>query len=250
MGISVPFVHGAIYNRFSYDVPHQQDPVRSFFKHRILARYLARANERGPLRVTAEDDAGAAASPEAVNALDDPEGGQNGEYKSGPVDKGRAALMVKDGEERPSDGNASSEVTFGRGEGVGSGGGLEEEEGEEDENLGENAGVVTMGVHTKGLERGDKDEERREAMPERERQMDPEFIVYVLGGVMLLDDVVDVGRSRANEKRQEERDDVMTTAPDVNVDGVQDDEEREAPADAVDDGLLAGREELIDDGAE
>lgn len=45
-------------------------------------------------------------------------------------------------------------------------------------------------------------------------------------------------------------DDIVLPAPDVNVDGVEDAEEGEAPGDGVDDHALAGREELVDDCAE
>lgn len=42
---------------------------------------------------------------------------------------------------------------------------------------------------------------------------------------------------------------VVVCGPEVDVDGVEDAEEREAPGNAVDDGLLAAGEELVDDGA-
>ncbi len=38
-------------------------------------------------------------------------------------------------------------------------------------------------------------------------------------------------------------------SPNIDVEDVEEDEERESPVDAVDDGLLASVEELIDDGA-
>lgn len=45
-------------------------------------------------------------------------------------------------------------------------------------------------------------------------------------------------------------DDIVLPAPDVDVDGVEDAKEREAPGDGVNDHALAGREELVDDCAE
>lgn len=42
----------------------------------------------------------------------------------------------------------------------------------------------------------------------------------------------------------------MLPAPDIDVDGVEDAKEREAPGDSVNDHALAGREELVDDCAE
>lgn len=54
----------------------------------------------------------------------------------------------------------------------------------------------------------------------------------------------------AHEQRKDERDDIVPVAPDIHVDRVQDEEEREAPGDTVDDRLLALREELVDDVAE
>lgn len=158
--------------------------------------------------------------------------------------------MVKDGEERPGDGDASGEVALGRRESVGCGGRLEEEESEEDEDLGEDTGVVAVCVHAERLKCRHEDKESCEPMPEREWKVDPEFVVYVLSGVMLLDDVVDVRNGRADEESEDESDDVVATAPDADVDGVEDDEEWETPVDTVDDDLLAGFEELVDYGSE
>lgn len=158
--------------------------------------------------------------------------------------------MVKDSEERPGNGNASGEVTFGRRESVGCGGRLEEEESEEDEDLGEDTGVMAVGVHTESLECRNEDKESSESVPEREWKMDPEFVIDVLSRVMLLDDIVDVRDGGADEESKDESDDVVATAPDADVDGVEDDEKGETPVDTVDDDLLSGFEELVDDGSE
>ena len=52
------------------------------------------------------------------------------------------------------------------------------------------------------------------------------------------------------ERSAERTDDVVVPGPNVDVDGVEDGEEREPPADAVDDDLLSALKELVDDGAE
>lgn len=158
--------------------------------------------------------------------------------------------MVKDCEERPGDGDASGKVTLGGRERVGCRGRLEEEESEEDKDLGEDTGVVAVRVHTEGLERRDEDKEGRESVPEREWKVDPEFVIYVLSRVMLFDEIVDVRDGRADEESKDESDDVVAAAPDADVDGVEDDEEGETPVDTIDDDLLSGFEELVDDGSE
>jgi len=68
--------------------------------------------------------------------------------------------------------------------------------------------------------------------------------------VVLLDDVIDVGHRGADEECEDERDDVVLAAPDVDIDSVDDSEEGEAPADAVDDDTVSSREELVDDESE
>jgi len=106
--------------------------------------------------------------------------------------------MIEDAEERPGDGNAAGKITFGRGEGVGGRSGLQEEQGQEDEDLGENAGRVVQCIDAEGIKCSDEDEEGGETVPEGEGKMDPEFVIDILGGMMLLDDVVDVRDSGAD----------------------------------------------------
>jgi len=77
--------------------------------------------------------------------------------------------------------------------------------------------------------------------------MDEEFVGDVFGRVMLFDDVVDVGHGGADEESQDECDDVMLMSPEIDVDGVENSQEREAPGDAIDDDLFSGGEELVDD---
>jgi len=158
--------------------------------------------------------------------------------------------MVKDGKERPSDSNASGEITLGGGECVSGRGGLEEEQGEEDKDFGEDTGRVALGVHAERVKGGEEDEEGRESVPQGERKVNKEFVKEALGGMLLLGDVVDVGDGGAYEEGKDECDDVVAMRPDVDVDGVEEEKEGEAPVDAVDDDLLAALEELVDDGSE
>jgi len=187
---------------------------------------------------------------EGVESLADPEGRKDGETKRRPMHKARRSLMIKDTEQRPGNGNASGKITFRRREGIRRRGRLEEEKGQEDKDLGENAGVVMESVDTESIETGDEDEEGREAVPYREGQMDPKFIVNVLGRVMLLHNVIDVGDGGANQEGEDEGEDVAAMTPEIDVDGIQQDEERQAPVDGINDNLFAIVEELVDNGAE
>ena len=85
--------------------------------------------------------------------------------------------------------------------------------------------------------------------------------------MVLLDDVVDVRDSRADEQREDESNDIALLGlwacaassadpaqacpayPDADVDGVENGQEREAPTNAVDDDPLSCFEELIDNSA-
>jgi len=158
--------------------------------------------------------------------------------------------MVEDSEQGPRNGNASCKVTLTGRESVRSRSRLEEEQGKEDKDLGEDACMMTLSIDTESLKCSDKDQESGESVPKGEWKMDPEFVVDVLSGMVLLDDVEDMGDSRRDKECKDERDDVVASAPDVDVDGVEDDQQWEAPVDTVDDGLLAEIEELVDDSAE
>lgn len=80
--------------------------------------------------------------------------------------------------------------------------------------------------------------------------MDEELVCPRLARVELSHDVVNVRDSRRDEKGKDEGDDVMLVGPNVDVDRVEDGEEREAPRDAIDDDALAAGEELVYDSAE
>jgi len=65
---------------------------------------------------------------------------------------------------------------------------------------------------------------------------------------MPLDDIVDMRNSAGDEESEDEGNDVVLADPEGDVDGVENDEDSEAPVDAVDDDALASREELVDKG--
>jgi len=81
--------------------------------------------------------------------------------------------------------------------------------------------------------------------------MHEQLIADRLGGVILLDDVVNVTDGRGDQKGQEESGYVVVVGPNGDEDGVEDGEEREPPAYPVDhDGLRVSGGELVDDGAQ
>lgn len=151
-----------------------------------------------------EDASAAVGRERAIQALRDPEQAEDGEGEGAPVDERAGALVLEDSEERPGDGDAAGKVALGRGERVRRGSRLEEEEREEDEDLGPDAGAVRKGVHAKGLEGGEKDEHSRPAVVEREGEVHPELVVQRLGGVEAPNDVVDVRDGRADEQGEDE----------------------------------------------
>jgi len=63
--------------------------------------------------------------------------------------------------------------------------------------------------------------------------------------VVFFDDVVDVSHSGANKERKDESKDVVTSSPEVDVDGIEDGKEREPPRDTINNCFLAIREELV-----
>ena len=80
--------------------------------------------------------------------------------------------MVPDTPQSPSDGQASSEVTFRAGERVRSACAFEEEEGEEDEELGPELGRVCSSIDTESLKGGQPDEDNGPPVVKREREVD------------------------------------------------------------------------------
>lgn len=184
---------------------------------------------------------------ETHGALDNPDEGKDGEGQSRPMDKARGGLVGKDGPEGPGNGDRSREVTLRRGERVGGGGTLKEEERKEDKDFGPDAGMVAVGIDTECLERGQDDEDGGPAVVQGEGQVDEEFISKGLWGVVLLDNIVDVCHCRADEERKNKGPDIVVGPPKVDVDGVQNSQEREAPGNRIDNDMLAIGEELVDD---
>jgi len=80
--------------------------------------------------------------------------------------------------------------------------------------------------------------------------MDEELITKRHCNVMLLHNVIDVSNCGADKEGEDESNDIMTSGPEIDVDGIEDGEERESPRNAVDDCFLALREELIYDSTE
>ena len=92
-------------------------------------------------------------------------------------------------------------------------------QGQEDEDLGEDASTVTLSVHTKRVKGSEEAQECGESVPQGEGEMDPNYkrlsevmrrhrrralltlVVDVLGNVILLDNVEHVRDSRGDEER-------------------------------------------------
>jgi len=184
---------------------------------------------------------------------DDPEGAEDSKDETGDGDefaRATSALVGVDTKEGPGDGDGTSEITLGRGECVCGSGSFEDEESKEDEDLGPDTCVVGIGVASECLKSGQEDENGGPPVVEGEGEVDKEFISHVLSLVMLLDEVIDVGYSRADEERKDEGDNVVSTRPNVYVNRVEHGQEWEAPSNSINDDVLAGISELIDEVSE
>ena len=131
-----------------------------------------------------------------IQTFDDPEQAEDRERERAPMDEAARTLMREHGKQGPSDRDGPRKITLGRREGVRGCGGLEEEEAEEDEDLGPDAGVVGGGVDAEGRECGEDDEDGGPAVVEREGEVHEELVGGVGRLVVLLDDVVDVRHGR------------------------------------------------------
>jgi hypothetical protein len=143
-----------------------------------------------------EAHATASLDEDSVCALDDPNEGEDGEYKGRPVDKAGAGLLGEDGEQGPCDGDGRGEIALGGGEGVGGGSAFEEEEGKEDEDFCPDASAGGEGVDTECLEGGNDDEDGRPAVVEREGKVDEYLVAEALSEMVFFDNVVDVLSTR------------------------------------------------------
>lgn len=189
-------------------------------------------------------------SKQAKGALDDPDEGKDGEDEGRPVNESTGGLVSEDRPQRPSDRDAGGKVTLGSGERVCGGGTLKEEECEEDEDLGPDTGAVGERVSSECLKGGENDEDGGPTVVEGEGEVDENFITKRLRRMMLLYDIIDVRDSAADEEGSNESKNVMTAGPEIDIDGVENAEERKAPRNAVDDDAFALRSKLVDDGSQ
>jgi len=207
-------------------------------------------DKRSPLLVMMENTTDSLGLPEPVDADEDPKGADGGKDQGDSRDESRsirAALPSPDTKERPSDGNGTSEVTFGRGECVSDGGSFEDGGGEEDEDFGPYAGTMGSGVDAKGFKAGDEDEDGDPSVGEGEWQVDKDLVGNGTGAVVSLDDPVNVGDCRVDKEREDKGPNVMSASPNVDVDGDQNSEDGEPPTDTVNDDCLSLIGKLIDE---
>ena len=107
-------------------------------------------------------------------SLEEEEGREDGETEGGPVDERVASLVGEDGPQRPADDGRSGDVSLVGLERVSDGGRLEEEQAEEDEHLGSDAGVV-VDLPAERLEPGQDDEDESPGVVEREGEVDEDW---------------------------------------------------------------------------
>jgi len=166
------------------------------------------------------------------------------------VNEGRGALVIEDGPQCPGDDESAGKVTVKGRERVGGRRSLQEKEGEEYKDFSPDPSVMLSLIDTERLKGSQEDKNGAPPMPHGKRQMNEQLIANGLGGVILLDDVVNVADGRGNQKGKDESGDVLMVSPDGDEDGVEDGKEREPPGDSVNhDSLGVGRGELVDDGA-
>jgi hypothetical protein len=159
-------------------------------------------------------------------------------------------LVSKDSEETPGDGDASGKITLGAGQGVGSCGTLEEEQGEEDEDLCPHARGVNCSIYAESGECREYNEDSGPTVVERKRKMNEKLVGDRLGRVIFFDDIVNVSYTGADKEGEDESPNVMLMSPEVDVNRVENDENRETPRNAIDDNPFSVGTELINDGTE
>ena len=92
------------------------------------------------------------------------------------MDEPTPLLVGEDRPQGPRDGDRGGEVALGRGERVGSGGGFEEKEREEDEYFGPYACAGCECVYAEGFEEGEDDEDCCPPVVEGEGEVDEELV--------------------------------------------------------------------------
>lgn len=159
-------------------------------------------------------------------------------------------MLGKDSEEGEGNGDRSRQVTLRGGEGIRSCCPFEEEQSKEDKDFCPDTRTVFSSLYAKGFEGGEDDEDCSPTVPQRERKVNPDFIMDRLGRVVFLYNIVDVGHSGRDKKGKDECPDIVAAAPKVDVNGIQYNEQRETPGNAVDNDMLARSEELVNDSSE
>jgi len=167
-------------------------------------------------------------SVQPTDTLDHAERAQDGEGERTPVHKG-VSLVSEDTKEGPHDGNRCRQVALSGGESVSCGSALEEEESEEHKNLGPDTGMFGERIDTKCLEGSENYQNGGPSVPERERKVHEYFVTRGRRRMLLLDDVVDMRYSAADEERENKGHDVVVRRPEVDVNCVEDTEQGEPP---------------------
>jgi len=208
------------------------------------------SDQRCSLLITQQDAFTIRPPIKTPHPLDDPDYGEDGKHQCGPVNESRPGLMHKDGPEIPSDGNGRRGIALGSGECISRCCPFQEEERQEDKDLSPHSGMMGPRIWTKCLEGREDDKDSRPPVVQREWKVDKDLVRQTLSMVIFLDDIINMRHSRANKQGHDECEDIIVPSPELDVDSVQDTEQREAPRHAVDDDSLSMREELVDDGAE
>jgi len=107
----------------------------------VADRGLTR-QEGTALLVRESNAAASALAVKAIRCLEDPNEGQDGKGEGGPVDEGGGALVIEDGPQGPRDDESAGKITLDGRERVSGCSGLEEQEGEEDEDLSPDTSVM------------------------------------------------------------------------------------------------------------
>jgi len=155
--------------------------------------------------------------------------------------------MRKDGKQCPRDGNAGRQVALLGGEGIASCSSLEEEQCQEHKDLRPDTSGFCEGVHAESLKGREDDKNSRPPVPQGEGDVDKEIIRHFRRDVVFFDDVIDVGDCGGNEQREDKGKNVVLVGPQVDINGVENNEKRETPGDGVHDNDFPVREELVND---
>lgn len=86
----------------------------------------------------------------------------------------------------------------------------------------------------------------------RSRRNNPELtlIRQPLPLMILLNHIIYMTHRTAHKQRKHKRNNIMSSRPHIHINRIQHSQQRQSPADPVDDDLLAGIGELVEEGAE